>query len=142
MEDGRYEYTPKRGGAFVVTAEALVKRLVALTPPVRTTKPKRPRLDWATLHRRTFGTDVLRCPPVPTFFRCVAGVNRNLGASRPCRVRVASATRRAAAPGQGSAERLAVARWSGAVPALEDFLHPELMRPSPPTSRPRAVSWS
>ncbi len=25
-------------------------------------KPKRPRLDWATLHRRTFGTDVLRCP--------------------------------------------------------------------------------
>ena len=25
-------------------------------------KPKRPRLDWATLHQRTFGTDVLRCP--------------------------------------------------------------------------------
>ena len=99
LEDGRYEYTPKRGEAFVVTAEALVKRLVALTPPARkhltsfhgvygpnarlrpvvmqspaedaapppapktkATKPKRPRLDWATLHRRTFGTDVLRCP--------------------------------------------------------------------------------
>jgi hypothetical protein len=25
-------------------------------------KPKRPRLDWAQLHQRTFGTDVLRCP--------------------------------------------------------------------------------
>lgn len=35
LEDGRYEYTPKRGEAFVVTAEALVKRLVALTPPAR-----------------------------------------------------------------------------------------------------------
>ena len=22
----------------------------------------RPRLDWATLHQNTFGTDVLRCP--------------------------------------------------------------------------------
>ncbi len=88
------EDTPKRGEAFVVTAEALVKRLVALTPPARghrphfhgvhgpnarlrpvvmhppvedaatttDTKPTRPRLDWATLGRRTFGTDVLRCP--------------------------------------------------------------------------------
>ena len=25
-------------------------------------KPKRPRLDWAQLHQRTFGTDVLQCP--------------------------------------------------------------------------------
>jgi len=25
-------------------------------------KPKRPRIDWATLHQHTFGTDVLRCP--------------------------------------------------------------------------------
>jgi hypothetical protein len=37
----------------------------AAPPPAGTTKatkPKRPRLDWATLHRRTFGTDVLRYP--------------------------------------------------------------------------------
>ena len=98
LDDGRYEYTPKKGGAFTVTEEELVKRLVALVPPARrhltsshgvsaphaalravgtrrvkeratTTpppvtkqpKPKR-RLDWATLHLRTFGTDVLRCP--------------------------------------------------------------------------------
>src|SRR5262245_36733511 len=25
-------------------------------------KPRRPRLDWASLHKRTFGIDVLRCP--------------------------------------------------------------------------------
>jgi hypothetical protein len=26
------------------------------------TKKRKRRLDWATLHQRTFGTDVLRCP--------------------------------------------------------------------------------
>ena len=83
--------------AFVLTAAAFVRRLLALVPPPNThltsfhgvfaphaalrpmvtlrptpttpspkrkTKPRRPprRLDWATLHRHTFGTDVLRCP--------------------------------------------------------------------------------
>jgi hypothetical protein len=102
LDDGRSEYSPKKGAAFTVTAAALVRRLVALLPPARrhltschgayapnapnahlralvtqplpqpTTsssrktgaapKPKRPRLDWAQLHQRTFGTDVLRCP--------------------------------------------------------------------------------
>ncbi|MCC6338199.1 MAG: hypothetical protein IT380_29925 [Myxococcales bacterium] len=97
----RYEYSPKKGVAFVLTAEALVKRLGALTPPpnrhltsfhgvyapnaklrplvvtpraptpeatapsppthARAVSPP-PRLDWATLHQRTFGTDVLQCP--------------------------------------------------------------------------------
>jgi hypothetical protein len=33
LEDGRYEYTPKRGSPFTLSAPALVKRLVALTPP-------------------------------------------------------------------------------------------------------------
>jgi hypothetical protein len=33
LEDGRYEYTPKRGSPFTLSAAALVKRLVALTPP-------------------------------------------------------------------------------------------------------------
>lgn len=101
IEDGRYEYTPKKGSPFTVTAAALVRRLLALLPPPRlhltsfhgvyaphaalrpvVTHPpapppephqlafagllpapkQRPRLDWATLHQRTFGTDVLRCP--------------------------------------------------------------------------------
>lgn len=33
-------------------------------PPPATSAPKQPRrrIDWATLHRRTFGTDVLQCP--------------------------------------------------------------------------------
>jgi Putative transposase len=100
LDDGRYEYTPRKGGAFTLTAEALVRRLVALVPPARLhltsfhgvyapnaalrplvtlapaevavpVKPgprakvpaqKKRRLDWATLHQRTFGTDVLRCP--------------------------------------------------------------------------------
>ena len=35
---------------------------VAKHRPAKTTKPKRPRLDWATLHQHTFGNDVLRCP--------------------------------------------------------------------------------
>lgn len=96
LDDGRYQYTPKKGHSFVVTAEDLVRRLVALAPPPRrhltsfhgvyapnarlrphvtrrpdvpestptpTKKPKtKRRLDWATLHQHTFGTDVLRCP--------------------------------------------------------------------------------
>ncbi|MDX2014721.1 MAG: transposase [Myxococcaceae bacterium] len=104
LEDGRYEYSPKGKdasgrprGAFVLTAAAFVRRLVALVPPPRahltsfhgvfaphaalrptvtlrptpttpapSRKTKRPRptrrLDWATLHQHTFGTDVLRCP--------------------------------------------------------------------------------
>jgi len=97
LEDGRYQYAPKKGVTFTLTAEALVRRLVALVPPPRrhltsfhgvfaphaalrplvtqplesppapapmaapAKKPKR-HLDWATLHQRTWGTDVLRCP--------------------------------------------------------------------------------
>ena len=104
LEDGRYEYAPKGKdasgrprSAFVLTAAAFVRRLVALVPrpnthltsfhgvfaphaalrptvtlrpttttpaPTRKTKRRTPprRLDWATLHQHTFGTDVLRCP--------------------------------------------------------------------------------
>ena len=99
LDDGRYEYTPKKGVTFTLTAEALVRRLLALLPPARlhltsfhgdlapnaslrplaTRQPEaqavsgprakvppkkktKRRLDWATLHQRTFGTDVLRCP--------------------------------------------------------------------------------
>ena len=99
LDDGRYEYTPKKGVTFTLTPEALVRRLVALLPPPRlhltsfhgvfapnaqlrplaTHQPEaqavsgprakvppkkktKRRLDWATLHQRTFGTDVLRCP--------------------------------------------------------------------------------
>ena len=35
LPDGRYEYTTKHGLSLVMTAEALVKRLVALVPPSR-----------------------------------------------------------------------------------------------------------
>ena len=104
LDDGSYQYSPKKGTAFTLTAAAVVRRLVALLPPARlhltshhgayapnarlrplvtqppphqqppspppsaqsaevpASKPKRPRLDWAQLHQRTFGTDVLRCP--------------------------------------------------------------------------------
>ena len=33
LPDGRYRWQPKRGAALTLTAEALVKRLVALVPP-------------------------------------------------------------------------------------------------------------
>ena len=35
LDDGRYEYSPKKGTAFTLTATALVRRLVALLPPAR-----------------------------------------------------------------------------------------------------------
>ena len=35
LVDGRYEYSPKKGKAFTLTASALVRRLVALLPPAR-----------------------------------------------------------------------------------------------------------
>ena len=35
LEDGGYQYTPKKGVSFTLTAEALVRRLVALVPPPR-----------------------------------------------------------------------------------------------------------
>ncbi len=33
LADGRYEYSPKKGVSFTLTAAALVRRLVALVPP-------------------------------------------------------------------------------------------------------------
>ena len=100
LEGELYEYTPKRGVTFTLTAADLVRRLVALVPPAKNHltsfhgvyaphsslraqldepahpaqtaapkkqptkagKPKRPRLDWASLHQHTFGNDVLKCP--------------------------------------------------------------------------------
>jgi hypothetical protein len=99
LEGELYEYTPKRGVTFTLTAADLVRRLVALVPPAkshltsfhgvyaphstlrplvtggpnveaatssppprRAVKPKRLRIDWASLHQHTFGNDVLRCP--------------------------------------------------------------------------------
>jgi len=35
LDDGQYQYTPKKGLAFALSAEALVRRLVALMPPAR-----------------------------------------------------------------------------------------------------------
>ena len=35
LDDGRYEFSPKKGTAFTLTAAALVRRLVALLPPAR-----------------------------------------------------------------------------------------------------------
>ena len=35
LDDGRYEYSPKKGTAFTLSASALVRRLVALLPPAR-----------------------------------------------------------------------------------------------------------
>lgn len=97
-EDGRLAYETKRGVTLVLTAEQLVKRLIALIPPrglhltnfhgvlapaavTRASlappppaglrpatarpardKPKRPRIDWATLLHRTFACDVWKCP--------------------------------------------------------------------------------
>ena len=104
LPDGRFSYTTKKGAVLVLTATALVKRLVALVPPARVHlvsshgvyaanarlrpvvlqpeqappaplapaplkveaphkgKPVRPpRLDWATLQAKTFGTDVWEC---------------------------------------------------------------------------------
>ena len=99
--EARYEYTSKKGVAFTLTAEALVRRLLALVPPpklhltsfhgvyaphaalrplvtqppteraqlstvalrkAKTKQKTKRRLDWATLHQRTFGSDVLACP--------------------------------------------------------------------------------
>ena len=100
-EDGRYQYQTKRGPKLTLTAEQLVKRLLAVMParyrhltsfhgvfapaaawrpwvvrraeeltvpaPTQTASPrpenraKPPRMDWATLQRRTFGDDVWAC---------------------------------------------------------------------------------
>ncbi len=96
---GRRRWERNKGVTFTLTAEALVRRLVALVPPPRrhltsfhgvyaphaalrpvvtqpvesppaqvatpsapTVKKRKRHLDWATLHQRTWGTDVLRCP--------------------------------------------------------------------------------
>ena len=106
LEDGRYRYATRRGAALTMTAEQLVRRLLALVPPPKLhltawhgayapnarlrpvvmrappapppspspptasasasegfeqRVPRRPRIDWATLHARTFGIDVKRC---------------------------------------------------------------------------------
>jgi hypothetical protein len=35
LDDGRYQYTPKKGVTFTLTADALVRRLVSLVPPAK-----------------------------------------------------------------------------------------------------------
>jgi len=124
LEDGRYEYRPKRGQPVAFSAATLLRRLLALVPPrglhltrysgvfapnaklrgavalerpapeappmlpgtcaplsrgPRPTKlpspsgagsaleaapppPRRPRLDWASVQKHTFGDDVFACP--------------------------------------------------------------------------------
>jgi hypothetical protein len=108
-DDGRYVYRTKKGLELVLTAQQLVRRLLALIPPryahgtnfhgvfashanaragllpaptgaaalvkedVRAprahaapaagpTRRRRPRVDWATLHQRTWAVDVWQCP--------------------------------------------------------------------------------
>ena len=67
------EITRRRGRwATLATAAWWVRHLVTAAPDstpspapkqprAKSTKPKRPRLDWTSLHQHTFGTDVL-CP--------------------------------------------------------------------------------
>ena len=72
--------TPESGGTTSVGFHGTYAPNAALRPVVTTAPPapppapqldflgfapgptQRPRLDWASLHQRTFGTDVLRCP--------------------------------------------------------------------------------
>ena len=51
-----------RGGVTAAPGPVESPKPVAKHRPAKATKPRRPRLDWATLHQHTFGNDVLRCP--------------------------------------------------------------------------------
>jgi hypothetical protein len=132
LEDGRYRYATRKGAALTLTAEQLVRRLLALVPPPKLhltawhgvyapnarlrpvvmrapptppplpstpvppeqderELPRRPRIDWATLHARTFGIDVMRCAcggrlkvhSVVSTARTAEEVLRNLGLWQP-----------------------------------------------------------
>jgi hypothetical protein len=54
-------YAPHAALRPVVTQPVESPASRAPTAPAPVKKPKR-HLDWATLHQRTWGTDVLRCP--------------------------------------------------------------------------------
>ena len=66
--------------------------------PAAAPKPKRPRLDWATLQARTFGEDVWRCPcggrrrvlAVVSSHRTAEEVLQRLGLLQPRKVLPAS----------------------------------------------------
>lgn len=47
-----------RDGVFAPNAR--LRPLVPQSPSAAS--PRRQRIDWATLHKRTFGTEALRCP--------------------------------------------------------------------------------
>jgi hypothetical protein len=132
LDDGRYRYETRKGTALTMTAEQLVRRLLALVPPPKLhltafhgvygpaarlrplvmrappaqptppspapvaeeserEPPRRQRIDWATLHARTFGVDVLRCAcggrlrvhSVVSSTRTAEEVLKNLGLWRP-----------------------------------------------------------
>jgi hypothetical protein len=62
LDDGRYEYTPKKGRTFTVTATALVRALVALVPP--------PKLHRTSFHgvfapNSSMRATVTKAPPAP-----------------------------------------------------------------------------
>jgi hypothetical protein len=65
LDDGRYQYTPKRGQPFTLTAAALVRRLVALVPPalLHLTRSHGVFAPHAALRARV---TVAPPPPVPT----------------------------------------------------------------------------
>jgi hypothetical protein len=67
LDDGRYEYSPKKGTAFTLTAAALVRRLVALLPPARLHLTLRPPVD-ALVEPRIF-----RSQQVVHFWRAATG---------------------------------------------------------------------
>jgi len=56
-------YAPNASLRPLVTRKPEVEAPAATGPRAVVPKKKtKRRLDWATLHQRTFGTDVLRCP--------------------------------------------------------------------------------
>lgn len=53
----------KARARVLLPASAAAAELLADAPPTETlARPKRPRVDWATLQRHTFGCDVWQCP--------------------------------------------------------------------------------
>jgi hypothetical protein len=80
----RAEVLPKFAAA---RPEQTAAPLAHAKEPARLHQPRRPRIDWATLHARTWGVDVWRCPcggrrkvlAVVTDRRTAEQMLRNLG---------------------------------------------------------------
>ena len=130
LDDGRYEYSPKKGTTFTVTAARLVRRLVALLPPERLHLTSFPR------RLRTQRPPAAPHHPTACAFATSADAQRDTGDEgfSACETDAAAARLGPASPAHLRHRRVALPLWRKAHHQAPPF-HPQAGRSPPHRAR-------